>query len=162
MYKNFVKENNIVLVFPKKNTQVSFDGSKYHGEIKLNEISEADDENERLILAINIWKHNPTNVDFYESCLDVSSKIYNKTTTMINISNIHEKYTIDASKKFNESMFNTLAYQNLLKIDNPPEMEFLHFDTKWDRDEITPDFLYHPFKQIEDHEYIRSKLNANK
>jgi hypothetical protein len=116
MYKNFVRENNIVLVFPKKNTQVSFDGSKYHGEIKLDEISEADNENERFILAINIWKHKPTNVDFYESRLDVSSKIYNKTTTMINISNIDEKYTIDASKQFNESMFNKLLYKNDISV----------------------------------------------
>jgi len=115
-YKDFVKENNIVLVFPKKNTQVSFYGSKYHGEIKLNEISEADYENERLILAINIWKHKPTNVDFYESCLDVSSKKYNKTSILINISNIREKYTIDASKQFNESIFNQLLYKNDISI----------------------------------------------
>lgn len=115
-YKYFDKENNIVLIFPKKNTQVSFDGSKYHGEIKLNEISEADDDTERLIIAINIWKHNPTNVDFYESCLDVSTTKYNKTPTLIKISIIPEKHMIDASKQFNESLFNKLLYKNDISI----------------------------------------------
>ena len=115
-YKYFDKENNIKLVFPKKNTQVSFDGSKYHGEIRLNDISQVDDENERLILAINIWNHKPKNIDFYESCLDVSSKIYNKTTSLIKISNINEKHTIDANKQLNESLFNNLLYKNDVSI----------------------------------------------
>lgn len=58
---------------------------------------------------------------------------------------------------FIESMFNTLAHQSGLKIDCPEEMRNLHFDTKWDRDAIDVELLYHPFKKMEDHEYIRSK-----
>jgi hypothetical protein len=115
-YKNFVKENNIVLVFPKKNTQVSFDGSKYHGEIKLNEISDADDEKERLILAINIWKHKPPNIDFYESSLDVSSETYNKTTSLISIVDNNNKHIIHADKQLSEPLFDKLLFKNDISI----------------------------------------------
>jgi len=115
-YKSFDKENNIKIIFPKKNTQVVFDGSKYHGEIKLNEVSHTDNMNERFIIAINIWKHKPKNIDFYESSLNVSNKIYNKTTILINISKINEKYSIDANKKLNDSLFNKLLYKNDISI----------------------------------------------
>ena len=115
-YKSFEKENNIKVVFPKQNTQVSFDGSKYHGEIKLNEISDADDEKERLVLAINIWKHKPPNIDFYESSLDVSSETYNKTTSLINILVNHDKHMIHADKQFSEKLFDNLLFKNDLSI----------------------------------------------
>jgi hypothetical protein len=115
-YKSFEKENSIKLVFPKKNTQVSFDGSKYHGEIKLNEISEADDEKERLVLAINIWKHKPPNIDFYESALDATSETYNKTTALINITDISDKHMIHADKQFSETLFDNLLFKNDVSI----------------------------------------------
>ena len=57
---------------------------------------------------------------------------------------------------FIESMFNTLAYHCGLKIDCPTELENLHFDTKWDRNNINKNMLYHPFKQLNDHIYIRN------
>ena len=144
-YKSFEKENNIKLVFPKQNTQVSFDGSKYHGEIKLNEISDADDEKERLVLAINIWKHKPPNIDFYESSLDVSSETYNKTTSLINIVDKSDeelsescldeinkmynktnglidiidnnnKHIIHADKQLSEPLFDKLLFKNDISI----------------------------------------------
>jgi hypothetical protein len=144
-YKSFEKENNIKLVFPKQNTQVSFDGSKYHGEIKLNEISDADDEKERLILAINIWKHKPPNIDFYESsltvssetsnktttlintldkseeelsesCLDEINKMYNKTTSLISIVDNNNKHIIHADKQLSEPLFDKLLFKNDISI----------------------------------------------
>jgi hypothetical protein len=115
MYKYFDKENNIKLVFPKKNTQVSFDGSKYHGEIELNEISNSGD-NERLILSINIWNNKPKNIDYYEPYLHASSQIYNRTTPLISIININNKLMIDANKQFNELLFNKLLYKNDVSI----------------------------------------------
>lgn len=115
MYKYFDKENNIKLVFPKKNTQISFDGSKYHGEIKLNGISELED-NERLILAINIWCHKPKNIDFYEPYLHESSQLYDKTTCLVSIVNTNNMHTIDANKQFTESLFNKLLYKDDLSI----------------------------------------------
>ena len=144
-YKSFEKENNITLIFPKQNTQVSFDGSKYHGEIKLNEISDADDEKERLVLAINIWKHKPPNIDFYESslvvssgtsnkttslintldksdeelsesCLDEINKMYNKTTVLINIIDNNNKHIIHADKQLTEPLFDKLLFKNDISI----------------------------------------------
>jgi hypothetical protein len=98
-YKSFEKENNIKLVFPKQSTQVSFDGSKYHGEIKLNEISDADDEKERLILAINIWKHKPPNIDFYESSITVSSETSNVASETSNVSSETSNVSSETSNK---------------------------------------------------------------
>lgn len=115
-YKSFEKENNIKLIFPKKNTQVLFDGSKYHGEINLNEIFETDDKNERLILAINIWKHKPTNIDLYEPYLSTTNDTYNKTTSLLNIAVNYDKHIIHADKQFSETLFDKLLFKNDVSI----------------------------------------------
>lgn len=59
---------------------------------------------------------------------------------------------------FIESIFNTLAHQNKMKIDNPSELSSVHWNTAWDKDHIDGKKIYHPFKNIDDHLYIRQKL----
>uniref|UniRef100_A0A6C0LQ16 Fe2OG dioxygenase domain-containing protein n=1 Tax=viral metagenome TaxID=1070528 RepID=A0A6C0LQ16_9ZZZZ len=115
-YKSFEKENNIKLIFPKKNTQVAFDGSKYHGEIKLNEISDADNNAERCVLAINIWKHKPRNREFYESSVNSTNEMYNKTTSLINIVDNCDKHMISADKQFSEPLIDKLLFKDDVTI----------------------------------------------
>jgi hypothetical protein len=57
---------------------------------------------------------------------------------------------------FIESMFNTIAHQNNLLIENPVELSNIHWNTSWNRDDIDIKKLYHPFKNIDDHVYIRN------
>jgi len=111
MYKSFERENNLKLVFPRKNTQISFDSSKYHGEIKLNDISDSDDTQERIIIAMNIWKNKPSNIDFYKSNTDKTNRKYNKHEQLLNLVKINEKYTIDADKQFSETLFDELLFK---------------------------------------------------
>lgn len=58
---------------------------------------------------------------------------------------------------FVEVIFNTLAYQNNMRIANPPELSTVQWLTAWDRDNIDTANIYHPFKNIEDHLYMRQK-----
>ena len=58
---------------------------------------------------------------------------------------------------FIESMFNTIAHQKNLLIENPVELSTIHWNTSWNRDDIDIKKLYHPFKNIDDHIYIRNK-----
>lgn len=58
---------------------------------------------------------------------------------------------------FIEIMFNTLAHQKGLKLANPPEMSNIHWLTEWDRDTVDPTKIYHPFKKMEDHVYMRGR-----
>lgn len=61
---------------------------------------------------------------------------------------------------FIESMFNTLAQHNNMKIDNPIELSSVHWNTNWDKTDIDNTKVYHPFKNIEDHSVIRTS-NSN-
>ena len=67
-------------------------------------------------------------------------------------------YVKDRPLLFIESLFNTLALHKQLQVDNPDEMkETITYDKKWDREQIDISKIYHPFKKMEDHEYIRKK-----
>jgi hypothetical protein len=68
-FKKFENKTNIQIIFPKKNKQFTFDGTKYHGVVdifnKLNH--DTDTEFERYMLAINLWNKKPLNIDYYKN-----------------------------------------------------------------------------------------------
>lgn len=68
-FKKFENKNNIQIIFPKKNKQITFDGTKYHGVVDIfNKINDGtDSEFERYMLAINLWNKKPLNIDYYEN-----------------------------------------------------------------------------------------------
>ena len=69
-----------------------------------------------------------------------------------------QNYVKDRPLLFIEALFSTLAEQNHRFIDHPDELkDTITYDKKWDRDEIDVSKMYHPFKKMEDHEYIRNK-----
>lgn len=69
-----------------------------------------------------------------------------------------DDYIHDRPLLFIEALFNTLALHNGYEIDHPDEMKnTITYDNKWDREQVDISKLYHPFKKIEDHEYIRAK-----
>lgn len=70
LYKEFENEKKIVLSFPKKNKQITFDGKYMHGVTK---IIDKEDMSQRKIIAINIWNIKPEKVEYYtpdDICLD--------------------------------------------------------------------------------------------
>lgn len=58
---------------------------------------------------------------------------------------------------FIEVIFNTLAHQNNMRIANPVELSTIQWFAEWDKDNIDTANIYHPFKNIEDHLYMRQK-----
>jgi hypothetical protein len=58
---------------------------------------------------------------------------------------------------FIEAMFNTIALHNGLIIETPVELSNIHWRTSWNKDDIDKKKLYHPMKNIHEHEYIRNK-----
>lgn len=57
--------------------------------------------------------------------------------------------------QFHEAMFNTLAYQNNCLINNPKELENIHYRTGWDIYNLDLNKIYHPIKELYDHVIIR-------
>ena len=71
-----------------------------------------------------------------------------------------DEYVKDRPLLFIEALFNTLALHNNYKVDNPVELcDTITYDKKWDIDNVDIIKIYHPFKNIEDHEYIRKKYS---
>lgn len=67
-----------------------------------------------------------------------------------------DEYIGDRPLLFIEALFNTLALQNQYKVDTPEEMQTtITYDTVWDREQVDTTKIYHPFKKIEDHVFIR-------
>jgi len=71
-----------------------------------------------------------------------------------------DDYVSDRHLMFIEALFNTLCLHYNYDVDNPPEMrDTISYDAKWDVDNIDITKLYHPLKKIDDHIYIRNKIN---
>jgi hypothetical protein len=106
-YKEFQNEQNITLVFPRKNKHITFDGSKRHG---VTSIFEEDNNEPRYIIAINLWDRKPTNIEYYQ-CFQID-KPYNKTQ-IVSIKPCDEPENIVIVKdKINYDFFENLFYKN--------------------------------------------------
>lgn len=61
-----------------------------------------------------------------------------------------------------EALFNTIAIHNGLSIRAIEELSRLEFNKRWNIDEFSHKYLYHPIKNIQDQLFIRKHLeNAN-
>ena len=101
-FKKFENKNDIQLIFPEKNKQVTFDGSNYHGVIDvLNKLNE--NPFERYMLAINLWNKAPLNIEYYNNNNNIE---FNKETQLV---------TIEENDAFKELELN--LEQNILNFD---------------------------------------------
>jgi hypothetical protein len=66
---------------------------------------------------------------------------------------VDDKHTL----VYHEAFFNTLAYQNNYKIDNPQQLSTVHYNTRWDENNLNLDYFYHPIKNIQIHNSLRHK-----
>lgn len=64
-YKDF-DNGSISLVFPQKNTLLTFYGGNYHGVVNITN-KEPNNNEDRYVIAINIWKDRPHNVEYYQN-----------------------------------------------------------------------------------------------
>ena len=60
---------------------------------------------------------------------------------------------------FDETLFNTIAMHENLKIVTPPELNnIVYWHRQWDVNEFKPFFMYHPMKNWTDHNDYKTKL----
>jgi hypothetical protein len=65
MYKDFEKDLKLFFSFPKKGKQITFDGKYYHGSAFLEHDNAVRKNEDRYIIAVNLWNKKPTNVGYY-------------------------------------------------------------------------------------------------
>ena len=70
-----------MIVFPKKNKHITFDGSKRHGVSLVFEEDKINDP--RYIIAINLWNKKPSDVEYYQKTQ--IEKEYNDDVQVVNI-----------------------------------------------------------------------------
>ena len=58
---------------------------------------------------------------------------------------------------YHEIMFNTIACHNNYKVDTPNELSRIHYNTKWNIDDIDIYYCYHPLKNLEEQLKIKQK-----
>ncbi len=111
-FKKFENKNDIQLVFPEKNKQVTFNGSNYHGVIdifnKLNEMPF-----ERYMLAINLWSKKPLNIEYYNNTNN--NLEFNKETQLVTIeeNNTFKELELNSENNiFNFDFYESILYNN--------------------------------------------------
>ena len=111
-YKEFESQTELILSLPVHNKQITFDGSFFHGSTTLDDTQHMD---ERYIIAINLWKTKPHNVEYYNP--NTCGENDNKTPFVRNepIINLHEDTTDICSVNvcndtINYHLFNDILY----------------------------------------------------
>jgi len=106
-FKKFSEKNKIKMIFPKENTQITFNPIYLHGVINFMN----DDNHSRYIIAINLWNKKPENVNYYES----NEKNNSKNENLIKIYNKDNDLEII---NINNNIFNFDFYEKLLYNSN--------------------------------------------
>ena len=104
-YKNFEKQQSIMLSLPKINKQITFDGHFYHGNVAL---TEHDDTKELYTIYINLWNKKPKNIEYYIPKYD---------TTLSNKEDIITSFEVDngtCSIKVSEDIINYKFINSLM------------------------------------------------
>ena len=109
-FKNFENKNNIQIIFPKKNKQISFDGTKYHGVVDIfNKLNDNDNNFERPMLAINLWNKKPLNSEYFENSSE-KEKIFGKEDKIVTI----EKNNLIKEIELEKNILNFDFYEKML------------------------------------------------
>lgn len=150
----FIEEDVFI---PKKDTIKNID-LKYSDDnydllcCEINQIKYSENDN-----AIH-WQHwcklkNKIDFPWAHSMIcavRISNKLLNIISEFVNKNNI---------LLFDEALFNTLAFQNNLKMNNPIELSNIVFsfrDLEIDENNINTTYLYHPLKNLNKHEYLHN------
>lgn len=129
-YKKFNNENSVNIIFPKKKTHISFDGSFFHGMVNI--FNEKNNNYNRNILAINLWKTKPTNIPYYISNIrtlhveDAQSVhvlnekmcriLYNKIDNRLDIFENKNKKNVPTTNRLDYFFYEKVLYDNILYL----------------------------------------------
>ena len=110
-FKIFENKKNIQIIFPKKNKQISFDGTKYHGVVDIfNKLNDNDNNFERPMLAINLWNKKPLNIDYYNTNIFENINIFDKTDKIVKF----EKNNLIKEIELEKNILNFDFYEKML------------------------------------------------
>lgn len=104
---------------------------------------------------LNTWPHWSQAEDYIDlpwaksmvCCCRLSLKLLDSINMY---TNKHNKLS------FIELLFPTIAHQNNMIIETPPQLNTIHYNKKWNKDNIDKAKIYHPFKTVDDHVYMRN------
>lgn len=123
-FKNFETNEMLQIIFPEKNKHITFDGSYMHGagnifyDMKENNI---DYDTERIMLAINLWKHRPLNIQYFVPDTNDILYIFDKSEFIIEINANTDFHEITNKEIFTYDFYENLFY-NKENISWPDEL----------------------------------------
>ena len=140
-FKKFENKNNIQIIFPKTNKQITFDGTKFHGVVdifnKLND--ESDTDFERYMLAVNLWNKKPLNIGYYENSSE-NENIFGKEDKIVTIeaNNVIKELELELDKNILNFDFYEKMLYDTKKFTIPQEIsELVKKDIDMDKNEFS-------------------------
>lgn len=118
-YKEFDKKNKIQFIFPEDNKHITFDGSSFHGVLKITEFNDSKDNN-YLSITINLLGNKPNNISYFSNN-DNDRTMYFKEPSIINIkdNNTNLKKIHKKERLFDYDFYENIFYNNKGKIELP-------------------------------------------
>jgi len=131
----------------------------------LDIIRKIDNDNENIDLICKSCDMNDGTNPWYhwEQARDtLSEPWYNSLVCICRLSNKLLKKINDYVNKYGklvfiEVLFTTIAKNNNLNTSTPKELSKIEFAKDWNINNLEMIYIYHPFKNIDNHEYIRNK-----
>jgi hypothetical protein len=129
-YKEFDKKNKLQFIFPQDNKHITFDGSSFHGVLKINELGQQKDNN-YLAITINLLGDKPNNITYFSNNENNDNdnennnynhtNIYFKEPSIINIkdNNTNLKTIYKKERIFDYNFYENIFYNNKGKIELP-------------------------------------------
>lgn len=121
-FKNLENKEMLQIIFPEKNKHITFDGSYMHGA---GNIFDMDDmkttDTERIMLAINLWKHRPLNIKYFVPDTNDILYDFDKSNIMIEINSNTDFHEIKNNDIFTYDFYENLFY-NKENISWPNEL----------------------------------------
>ncbi len=111
-FKTFENKNNIQLIFPNKNKQLTFNGKTFHGVIDIfNQFNQfnIDAKFDRYMLAINLWNKKPLHIEFYNN-INANNYHFSKDSIIVKI----KPNNLFKNINFNENIFDFNFYEQML------------------------------------------------
>ena len=126
-YKEFDKKNKLQFIFPEDNKHITFDGSRFHGVLKINELGEQKNNN-YLSITINLLGDKPNNITYFSNNDNENENdnynhktIYFKEPKIINIKDNNKNLKTIYKKEhlFDYDFYENIFYNNKGKIELP-------------------------------------------
>ena len=120
-YKEFDKKNKLQFIFPEDNKHITFDGSSFHGVLKITELGEQKDNN-YLSITINLLGDKPNNITYFSNNdNDNERTMYFKELSIINVkdNNTNLKTIHKKERLFDYNFYENIFYNNKGKIELP-------------------------------------------